>query len=1109
MSLAEPIEANLLPSASQIPNWQGPISTPSENFVSTFKSMNEVNSTMGLQSMWEDELQKRDDQIFNLTGKRFGVTMANPKFANQYGPFQSVDDQVDSIADQYPSNVPHYALRKAFDDASQIEGKIDELRKTYPEIKSRADIFKDVSARRGEIQMDAAEISARSGTAGAVAGFAGGMAGGLTMNNPEALASLPFGGVGKSVLTRIGTEALVQMTVAGVQQAKVSKDYASMGEELTAAQQAENILYAGAGGAAFRGVGEVAGPAIAKGKTLIGQALAERAKAKDATGKLADELINADDANHQAAILERADAANVAEINAIVNPVQSTAQRGAVAAAEVEDFTAKLNPFEDTAATDAGKMHDEMLQTVGRALEQGKPIPQEPQGMPALVNDIYKRVPVETFPVEDLTVDAPAMQFKGGGDESGVTDRLKGTRAWSDYLAGVITVWKKDDGTTVVADGHQRVGFAKRLMAENPDQKISIPAFVFKESDGDTQGFVRAAAALRNISEGSGTALDASKVFKDMPEKAKTVFDSLPPNSAIVRQGLDLAALDNEAYLMVVNGVVDEKIAAVVGRLESDHNQQRALMALMAHEEPDTIFQAEQIVRQAQQAGFHTSEQATLFGTDTITESLFKDKAKVLERGLNMIKSDVKTFRNLMNNSERISQVGNQLNSTANAAILGDANTILQTVQALAYRKGPIADLLTQAAKEAKQNGRYKQGAERFVAALRNRLDEGGVSGLFDASEGDVSNAIAEVTRRIESENIAANIEATSDLFTDQPKTITENFNQLKMARDVQDKAAEVLARQTTPAARTSAAEAGSAPSKTPISASGAATQALEAGSKRLATKEPLDAFSTAKMAPEILTGGKAKLGIRDSSNNAVVYHADGNKATLLQKAEKYKESVGEFLSDSIKDIRGAEYMDARVKKAQDVQNKIDMLGRRPEQVSDYLGARIQVDSIKAARDVQAALGERAHVVETDDFLENARQGGDYHAVHMQLMTKDGFTYEVQIVPRDLMDVYDKARGSYADWKGYRGEIPADKKAQYIADKTKGDKVFRDAWRKFQERDLVEKQIAEFNVNDDVPVSIEFDSMGNEVVKTAKLGELMAEIEAHESLLENMTKCLI
>ena len=1088
MSLAAPLDINMLPEQSQVPDWLGPTSTFLENIDAVYDSQAKVNSQFGLTEMWTDELQARDDEVFKLTGKRPGVYATYPEFSEEFRKGLSGWD-VQKGSD--PLSPATRAMAEAYEKARIAENQIAEFRKQFPQIKTRDDIFKSVSEKRAEIEGRAGEVSTRAGVTGVIGGLLGGMAGSMTTNSPVNVATLPVGGFGKTIVTRVGTEAMTQMAIAGVDQAFVAKEYSRMGETLSARQAAGNIAFAGLGGAAVRGVAEGGG--------VILKNLRDRAEIKDSTGKLADSLLSAETPEQRAAIMTGADPEDVAAINEIVNPVQSTAQRGAVQAAEVETFTEKANPFEQADPINGDKMHQDMLTGVTAALEAEQPLPRTPAAMPRLVSDIYKRVDVETFPVENLTVDASAMQFKSGGDEAGVTDRLKGTKAWSDYLAGVITVWKKEDGTIVVADGHQRVGFAKRLMAADPEQKISIPAFVFKESDGDTQAFVRAAAALRNISEGSGSALDAAKVFKDMPSKAKAVFDSLPPNSAIVKQGLNLASLDNEAYMMVLNGVVDERIGAVVGRLEENTDKQRALMALLAKEEPDTVFQAEEIIRQAQQAGFDTTTQATLFGAESVTESLFKDKAKVLERGLNLIKSDIKTFRSLLNNSERIAEAGNALNNSANAAILGDSNTILQTVQALAYRKGPIADLLTEAAKEAKRNGRYKQGAERFVSALRGRLDEGGISGLFDGAAGDVSDALAEVTRRIESENVAANIVDTGDLFNAQPETIERGYSDLVAARDAQAAA---------PAAKMSAREAGSEPSSKPILASGAGTQAAAGLSQRTARK-PSDVFSTANIAPETLTGGKAKLGIRDSSNQAVVYHVANDKATLVKKAEGYVGPVADFIGDAIRDVRGAEFSGARVKALKDIDNKIEMLGRRPDQVSDYLGARITVDSIAAAREVQAKLGESARVVEVDDFLEAARPGGSYHAVHMQLMTKDGFSYEVQIIPRDLMDVYDKARPSYAEWKDYRGNIPKDKEKAYIKAKTQGDKVFAKAWKKFQERDLMEQRIKAFDVNDEVPVSIEFDTMGNEVVRTAKLGDLMADIESHESLLKNMTECLI
>ena len=1083
MSLAAPLDVNMLPEPEQAQDWLGPQTGAAENFSAVFDSQNDVNSSLGLENMYNEALQARDDEVFKLTGKRFGVSMQTPLF-DQYGPFQNDEQPLSAIAARY-SEYPQHVVRKAYERATEIEKQLDELRKQFPQIKTRRNIFDDVSAKRAEIEGKAANIGARAGFLGAVGGFAGGMAGSFTLNNPENIATATLGGFGKTALQRIGSEALVQMAIEGSNQLEVSKDYADMGERLSGGQIAQNVLLAGGGGALFRGAAE-GGGAILKN-------LRERAETKDSAGKLAEEIINAKTPDERAAIIQQADVEDVAVVNDILNPVKSTAQRGAVQAAEVEAFTAKENPFSEDGAINADKAHNEMLAGATVALETDRPV-----AMPNLVSDIYKRVPVETFEVQNLTVDAPAMQFKGGGDDMGVTDRLKGTKAWSDYLAGVITVWKKEDGTVVVADGHQRVGFAKRLMAANPEQKISIPAFVFKESDGDSQAFVRAAAALRNISEGSGSALDASKVFKDMPSKAKAVFDSLPPNSAIVKQGLNLASLDNEAYLMVVNGVVPDRIGAVVGRLEENTDKQRALMALLAKEEPDTVFQAEEIVRQAQQAGFDTTEQATLFGSESVTESLFKDKAKVLERSLNLIKSDIKTFRNLLNNSDRISEVGNALNNSANAAILGDSNAILQTVQALAYRKGPIADLLTQAAKEAKTNGRYKQGAERFVEALRGRMDEGGLSGIVDGSEGDLSNIIAEVTRRIESENVASSVVQTSDLFNEQPKTIEGGYSELVAARDA----------QAAPASRKAESETGGAKANSSKSTSVVGSQDLVPGANLMERRPPSAVFSTAKNSPPILTGLDSNRGIKDTPIRKV-YHVANNKATLLAKAREYEKPLGEWLTGEVADIRGAKFEGARVKNAADVENKISKGKRKPSEISDYLGARIAVDSMEAADAVVAKLTESAHAVEVDDFLRVPRADREYRAVHLQLEAKDGFSYEVQVIPRDVMDVYEKSRPYYANWKSYRGEIPPEKYAAWKKDMRKGDKIMRDGWKKFQERDLMEQRIKAFDVNDEVPISIEFDSMGNEVVKTAKLGDLMADIESHEKLLKSMTECLI
>ena len=95
--------------------------------------------------------------------------------------------------------------------------------------------------------------------------------------------------------------------------------------------------------------------------------------------------------------------------------------------------------------------------------------PKVPHGAPESVYDsdnldrtIYR------FDPDEIEVDAELFQFKEGGDEFGVTDRLQGITKWMPDQAGTVVVYEYADGRRFIADGHQRLGLAKRIKASDP-----------------------------------------------------------------------------------------------------------------------------------------------------------------------------------------------------------------------------------------------------------------------------------------------------------------------------------------------------------------------------------------------------------------------------------------------------------------------------------------------------------------------------------------------------------------------------------------------------------------------------------------------------------------
>jgi hypothetical protein len=328
-----------------------------------------------------------------------------------------------------------------------------------------------------------------------------------------------------------------------------------------------------------------------------------------------------------------------------------------------------------------------------------------------------------TYKPNDLLVDAKLFQFKAGGDVMGVTDRLQDIGTWDPIRANTIIVYEFADGRTFIADGHQRLGLAKRLQAADPSLNIEMKAFKLREADGISVPEARATAAAKNISEGTGSIIDLAKVFKDAPYLLKTDL----PRGQNVRQANDLTKLEPKAFDAVINDVVPAHFGAIVGRYITDEAQQLAILQLLRRLEPANAVQAEQIVRQAREAGFVKTEQAGLFGDEDIAESLFLERAKILDRAMKELRKDKQLFETLVKNANDIEEAGNTLAKLSNQekeAIYGKAIAIIENN---ANVRGPISDALTRIAKAWKDGGGTKTETyvREFTESVRRAIEDG------------------------------------------------------------------------------------------------------------------------------------------------------------------------------------------------------------------------------------------------------------------------------------------------------------------------------------------------------------------------------------------------
>jgi hypothetical protein len=535
--------------------------------------------------------------------------------------------------------------------------------------------------------------------------FVGGM--GTAFGDPVTLYTMPFGGWSKTLWKNIAQSAAINAGAGAITELDVKAWYDELGLEYSYEDFIKNVGMQAAFGAALP----------AAGATIRMTAEQGRKGWNVLKNKLKKPL----------------DIEDQAVVDALDNQ------------ADIESS----NPLQSPNSIEAEFEHEARLSDASAAVRQGEipRIPAEPsspisaqaaqRSVDNLDGVIYDLDPM------DIEVDAKTFQFKEGGDEFGVTERLQGITTWDKYKAGTVTVYEYADGRMAIADGHQRLGLAKRIRSQDPSQDIRVFAYKLRETDGITPPEARVIAAMKNIAEGTGTSIDAAKVLRVDPSR----ISELPPRSELVRQARDMMGLSDTAFGAVVNGVVPPNYGAIVGRLIDDEGLQGAAIEVLAKADPSNAFQAEAIVRQVREADADQVEQISLFGEELVTESLYVERAKVLDRAYKELRRDKAAFETLVRNSERLEAEGNVLVKDVNQR---KANTDAQTIallQTLANRKGPLSDALNDAARTARDTNSYVAATGGFLDAVRGAIE----SGDFDrVSTGDIGRAVdgpPEITR--------------------------------------------------------------------------------------------------------------------------------------------------------------------------------------------------------------------------------------------------------------------------------------------------------------------------------------------------------------------------
>lgn len=349
-----------------------------------------------------------------------------------------------------------------------------------------------------------------------------------------------------------------------------------------------------------------------------------------------------------------------------------------------------------------------------------------------------------TLRPDEIQVDAERFQFRSQADSSGDTGRLEGVKTWDPAAAGAVVVWEAKDGTRYVADGHHRVNLAKKLAAEGQD--VQIDAQVWREADGVTAEHARQRAAIKNIQEGNSDALDIARLWRELnPVERDDVLPRLPRlGNTAIRDGEALAQLGDQAWEIAREGKIPPAHAAEVARVLEEDAEQVAVLAYLRKHPANNANQARLVAEQMRDATFEakaSSAQGDLFGEAQMVESLYLERAKVIDAAVRTLTKDRAVFNLLQREASRIEGAGNRLERGANQARVQENDTVATVLRAEANVVGPISDAVREAARRVRKGAAPGTAARAVVDAVRAMLEQRG--GRLGGSQAAAQDAAA------------------------------------------------------------------------------------------------------------------------------------------------------------------------------------------------------------------------------------------------------------------------------------------------------------------------------------------------------------------------------
>jgi len=314
-----------------------------------------------------------------------------------------------------------------------------------------------------------------------------------------------------------------------------------------------------------------------------------------------------------------------------------------------------------------------------------------------------------------------------------------------------------------------------------------------------------------------------------------------------------------------------------------------------------------------------------------------------------------------------------------------------------------------------------------------------------------------------------------------------------------------------TSAAIRAEAEAGAAAKTVPINNPLAKTQDLVSKSQETDTALSSTVLATAQSKPPLIRG-LANKSVGDFNSIGI---------RLYQKSNDYKEiykTLSKKLEPLKKDLQAitTKYdgnLAARVKDEAKIKEKLAIKKElTPQNIPDWLGARISVDTITQAKLLLSELNKTYKVIEIDDFLDDVgrtqrKNPTQYRRMHTQVLTKDGFSFELQISLKELDPIIDKSHAIYKKATYQRDSMSMDEWNKTLKEQAKVEADMKNAYYKIKD-----KEFSRMNTTNDVDmpfvVGTRLDENGDIVPLMITQREIFEQDAKSATLFKRLENCV-